>query len=227
MEELIVQQNPKSPVSEAFRSLRTNIQFANVDRNMKAIAFTSTIPGEGKTVVASNLAVAMAQNGKNVLMIDCDMRKARLHKIFMLSNSRGLADMLLEGGDKGAYIQAVGLDNLHVLTAGHIPSNPSELLNSHAMRGLVESLKDKFDYIFFDTPPVTPVTDAVILSTYVDGVIMVVGSGKTDIDLAKRSKESLKAVGANILGVVLNRIKLNDDRNYNSYYYYYSQEGKR
>lgn len=226
MEELIVQNKPKSPISEAFRSLRTNIQFANVDHNMKAIGITSATPGEGKTLVMANLAVAMAQTGHKVLVIDCDMRKPRVHKILKLSNNEGLADLLLKGGDRSNYLQKVGPDEMTVLTAGHIPTNPSELLNSQAMKQLLESFKKEFDYIFIDSPPVTPVTDAAILSTYLDGMILVVASGKVDIDLIKRSKESLQNVDANILGVVLNKVKSQDQKNYYSYYYYYAQEEK-
>jgi capsular exopolysaccharide synthesis family protein len=224
MKEIIVYQNPKSPISESYRSLRTSVQFANVDRNTKTILVTSATPGEGKTTTLCNLAVAMVQNGHKVMVVDCDMRKPRVHKLFELSNRKGLADMLLRGEAPDGYVQHIPELDLDVITAGHVPANPSELLHAKAMKELVASLRETYDYVFFDAPPVVPVTDATIMSTYIDGVILVVASGSVETEIAKRAQEALSTVGANVLGVVLNKIPMDDPRAYSSYYYYYGSK---
>lgn len=221
--ELIVKKRPKSPISEAYRSLRTNIEFANLDNNMKSILITSTTPGEGKTLTLINLAVAMAQNGKNVMIIDCDMRKPRIHKALEISNMFGLAEYLMDGGNIKEYIKRIDGLGIDVMTSGRIPGNPSELLHSNVMKNTVEDLKKTYDYILFDTPPVIPVTDAVVMSSYVEGAIMIIEHGKVDIDLAKKAKDALVSGGTNLLGVVLNRIPVNDSKSYQSYYYYYEE----
>jgi capsular exopolysaccharide synthesis family protein len=154
------------------------------------------------------------------------MRKPRVHKLFGISNKKGLADMLRKEHNYVDYIQRVEDLNLDVLTAGKIPTNPSELLHSNAMKNLITVLKEEYDYIFLDTPPVTPVTDATILSGYIDGVILVVASGAVDIDLTKRAVQSMTKVGANILGVVINKLKVENAKQYQTYYYYQSKEVK-
>jgi capsular exopolysaccharide synthesis family protein len=222
--DLIVHNRPKSPISEAYRSLRTNIQFANLDNNMKTILVTSATPGEGKTSTLLNLSVAMAQNDKKVIVIDCDMRKPRIHKALKISNNSGLAEFLMKGDDISTFIHRIDSLNIDVMTSGKIPSNPSELLHSNVMKEMVEALKYKYDYVFFDSPPVVPVTDAVVMSSYIEGAILVVESGGAEIDLVKKAKESLVASGIEILGVVLNRIPMDDPKAYQSYYYYYSEE---
>ena len=224
--ELIVFNKPKSPISEAYRGLRTNIQFANVDRMTKTILVTSTLPGEGKTTTLMNLAMTMVQDHLKVLVIDCDMRKPRVHKVLDRKNGKGLADMLLAGGQAPDYIQSLAEYGFDLLTAGQIPTNPSELLNSKAMKELIASVKDQYDYVLIDTPPVTPVTDAIIMSTYIDGVVLVVTAGKANRDLILTAKQSIEKVGGNILGVVLNRIKVQDTKAYKSYYYYYGKESE-
>ncbi|SHJ73013.1 capsular exopolysaccharide family [Dethiosulfatibacter aminovorans DSM 17477] len=221
--ELIVKRRPKSPISEAYRSLRTNIEFANLDNNMKSILITSATSGEGKTLTLINLAVAMAQIGKKVMIIDCDMRKPRVHKALETSNMFGLAEYLMDGGDIGEYIKRIDDLGIDVMTSGRIPSNPSELLHSNVMKNTVEKLKENYDYILFDTPPVIPVTDAVVMSSYVEGAIMIIEHGKVDIDLGRRAKDALVSGGTNLLGVVLNRIPVNDSKSYQSYYYYYEE----
>jgi capsular exopolysaccharide synthesis family protein len=221
--ELIVHNRPKSPISESYRSLRTNIQFANLDNNMKTILVTSATPGEGKTLTLINLAVAMAQNGQKVLIVDCDMRKPRIHKAFEISNKAGLAEYLMYGEDISKFINRIDTLNIDVMTSGKIPGNPSELLHSNVMKETVESLKGKYDYVFFDSPPVVPVTDAIVMSSYIEGAVLVIASGKLEIDMAKKVKESLVASGIEILGVVLNKIPMNDSKAYQSYYYYYEE----
>ncbi len=223
MNGLIVHERPKSPISEAYRSLRTNIQFANLDNNMKTILITSATPGEGKTITLLNLAVAMAQNDQRVIVIDCDMRKPRIHKILGISNKSGLAEYLMEGNNIDEYINRLYKLNIDVMTSGKIPSNPSELLNSNVMKEMVEFLEKKYDYIFFDSPPVVPVTDAVVMSSYIEGAILVVEFGKVAVDMVKKAKESLESGGVNILGVVLNKIPVNNSKAYKSYYYYYEE----
>lgn len=222
--DLIVNNRPKSPISEAYRSLRTNVQFANLDNNMKTILITSATPGEGKTSTLINLAVAMAQNDEKVMIIDCDMRKPRIHKTLGISNKLGLAEYLMSGEDISRFIHTIDALNIDVMTSGKIPTNPSELLHSKVMKKMVEFIKSKYDYVFFDSPPVVPVTDAVVMSSYIDGAILVVESGGVEIDLIKRAKELLISSGIEILGVVLNKIPMNDPKAYQSYYYYYSEE---
>lgn len=226
MKDIIVHNRPKSTIAEAYRAIRTNIEFANIDKNIRTILVTSTTPGEGKTTTLANIAATMTQNGERVLVIDCDMRKPRVHKVFEISNKKGLADMLRKEHNYVDYIQRVEDLHLDVLTAGRIPGNPSELLHSKAMKNLIASLKESYDYIFLDTPPVTPVTDATILSGYIDGVILVVSSGAVEIDLAKRAVQSMTTIGANILGVVINKLKVENAKQYQTYYYYQSKEDK-
>ena len=226
MKELIVNTKPKSPISESYRSIRTNIQFANLDKNLQTIMVTSPTAREGKTSTLSNVALAMADAEHRVLIVDCDMRKPRIHKVFEISNIYGMAEILLHGGDYKKALNPTSNENLYIITAGKIPSNPSELLYSNAMKTLIQNLKKDFEYIFIDAPPVVPVTDAVIMSNYVDGVILVCASGVIEIELAQKAKESLENVNANILGVVLNKINTKNDK-YSSYYYYYGEEDKK
>jgi len=226
LKELIVNTKPKSPISESYRSIRTNIQFANLDKNLQTIMVTSPTAREGKTTTLSNVALAMADADHRVLIVDCDMRKPRIHKVFEISNTYGMAEILLNGGDYKKALNPTSNENLHIITAGKIPSNPSELLYSNAMKNLIQNLKKDFEYIFIDAPPVVPVTDAAIMSNYVDGVILVCASGVIEIELAQKAKESLENVNANILGVVLNKINTKNDK-YSSYYYYYGEEDKK
>ncbi len=223
MNELIVHERPKSPIAEAYRSLRTNIQFANLDNNMKTILITSATPGEGKTITLLNIAIAMAQNKQRVIVIDCDMRKPRIHKILGISNKSGLAEYLMDGNNIDDYINRIFKLNIDVMTSGKIPSNPSELLHSNVMKEMVEFLEKKYDYVLFDSPPVVPVTDAVVMSSYIEGAILVVSSGKVSVDMVKKAKESLESSGVNLIGAVLNKIPVNNSKEYKSYYYYYEE----
>jgi len=224
LKELIVHNNPKSPVSEAYRGIRTNIQFANIDNNIKTILMTSATPGEGKTTTLCNVAMTLADAGHKVIIIDCDLRKPRIHKFFEISNKEGITDILLKGEDFKKFIKGDLHPNLHIITSGKIPSNPSEILYSKAMKSFIEKLKEEYDYVFIDTPPVIAVTDAAIMSSYIDGVVLVCSSGNIEIDMAKKAKESLEKVNANMLGVVLNKIPLKGQK-YANYYYYSNEEG--
>jgi len=226
LKSLIVHNNPKSPIAESYRVLRTNIQFASVDKPIKAIAVTSSGPEEGKTTTIANLAITFAQSGSKVLLIDADLRKPRVHKAFGLSNITGMTTVLAQHADYKTCIASGKVDNLYILPAGPIPPNPSELLSSNAMKAFVERLREDFDIILLDSPPVGVVTDAAILSTIVDGTILVVSSGQVEIEAAQRAKELLQKVNANILGVVLNKIAKNSKDTYYFNYYYYAEDAK-
>ncbi|SFI88400.1 capsular exopolysaccharide family [Paenibacillus sp. UNC496MF] len=216
---LITMENPKSPISEAYRSLRTNIQFSAIDQNMKVLMVASAKSGEGKTTTVTNLAITYAQEGKSVLLIDADLRKPSLHQVFQLTNRTGLTSALMNQHALPELIRSTSVDNLSVITSGPIPPNPSEILGSQRMLSLLEEFKGMYDVILFDTPPVLAVTDSSIVSSFCDGVILVVLAGKVKKDLVKKAKASLDHVKAKILGVVLN----NNTRSKSGehYYYYY------
>lgn len=221
---LIVQDNPKSPVSEAYRTLRTNIQFSSFDNELDSILVTSTGPAEGKSTTAANLALSMAEVGKKVLLIDCDLRKPTLHKKFNISNNKGLSNLLI-GQFKFDEVAQQYTENMCVLTSGTVPPNPSEMLASNKMKQFLEEAKKIFDFIVLDTPPVVAVTDAQLLSTMVGGVLLVVAVGQAEIGGAERAKELLDNVNANIIGVVLNKAEVSTGKKYGYYHYYYG-EGK-
>jgi len=224
---IITHIDPKSPESEAYRVLRTNIQFSGIDKPLKTIVITSAGPMEGKTTTVTNLAVTFAQMGSKVLLIYADLRKPRIHKIFLLPNDTGLTNLLASGRDYSRFIRSTAVPNLDVLVSGIIPPNPSELLNSNAMREFIRKASADYDYIFLDAPPVISVTDASIISTYVDGTILVARSGKVERDALKRAKELLDKVNANIIGVVLNYLDKQSGGYYYDYSYYYSEDGSR
>lgn len=216
--ETFVLDNPKSQIAESFRTLRTNLQFLDIDREIKSIVITSSIPGEGKSTIAINLAMSMAQLDKKILIIDCDLRKPVLHKFFKLNNRQGLTNILAKKEDFKDNINKINkLDNLDVLTSGPTPPNPSELLNSKSMKEFLNSIRDEYDLIVIDSPPVGVVSDSTILSTLVDGTILVVSAKTTDRTLIKRSKEQLEQVDANILGTILNKVPVREGSEY-SYY---------
>ncbi|GGK25546.1 tyrosine-protein kinase YwqD [Caldalkalibacillus thermarum] len=218
---LITLQDPKSPISEAFRTLRTNIQFASVDKELRTLMVTSSGPGEGKSIVSANLAITLAQAGKAVLLVDADMRKPTVNHTFRFLNNEGLTNVISGTATLEDVIKTdTDVEGLDVLTSGPIPPNPAELLGSKRMKALIEEAQTKYDVVLFDTPPVIAVTDAQILASQVDGVILVVSSGKTNQELAVKAKSLLETVQANIIGCVLNNRKLSG----NSYYYYYYGE---
>lgn len=223
--ELITFVSPKTQISEVFRTLRTNIQFMNVDENLKSLLVTSTVPGEGKSWVSSNLAVTFAQAGKRVLLVDADMRKGRQHTIFELNNEKGLSNYLImttknDGFDSiGEYIQSTVVDNLYVMTAGMMPPNPSELLTSQKMIDLIKYLEQVFDIVIFDGTPSTIVTDAIILSKFVNTTLIVSAHKITKIDDLNQVKRNILNVGGKIAGVVVNKMPM-AKKEYKSGYYY-------
>lgn len=218
--------NPKSPIAEAYRSIRTNIEFSNIDKDLKIIMITSTQPNEGKSTVISNLAATFASlENKRVLIIDGDLRNPSVHKMFGVSNLSGITDVLTGQKDVSKCIDSTKIEGLDILKVGKVPPNPSEMLQSKKMRNFIDVVNEYYDYVFIDAPPVGVVTDASIISQYADGVILLVGSNETDIEAAKISKERLENVGANILGVVLNKFE-NEGSAYGYYGYYYGQEPK-
>lgn len=215
---LITNTNSKSPISEAYRILRTNIEFSNVDQDLKCIMFTSSQFGEGKSTTASNIAVTFAQTNRKVLLIDCDLRRPTQHHIFMLSNRFGLSNYLTTQVDLDEVILPTSIPNLSAIVSGPIPPNPSELLASKKMSALLEELRSQFDMIIIDTPPIIAVADAQIVAVRCDGTLLVLDSGKVKREVALKSKQKLEHVKARILGVVLNKISR---KNAISYYNYY------
>lgn len=216
----IVEKKPKSISTEAYKSLRTNIQYSSFDDEYKTIVVTSSEPGEGKSTISGNLALVLAQGESNVLLIDCDMRKPTLHKKFAISNTSGLSDLLqCKSKMNLEKISYKYNNNLTIITSGKIPPNPSEMLASKAMSNFLEEMKSKFDYIILDTPPIHAVTDSQILARKVDGVLLVVRANKTKKDLVNNSINSIKNIKANFIGVVLNGVDISD----NKYYQYYGE----
>ncbi len=219
---LIALTNPKSPISEAYRVVRTNIQFSSADKQLKVMVITSSGPEEGKTTTISNLAIMFAHSHGKVLLIDADLRRPKVHKLFEVSNAVGLTNTLIKQGEYTDYISHTSMDNLDILSAGPIPPNPSELLSSNSMKELIDKVRNDYDIVFIDSPPVGTVTDSAILSTIVDGTILVTASAKVEIEAAKRAKELLCKVNANIIGVILNMLQKHEKGNY--YYSYYGEE---
>ncbi|KRF21596.1 CpsD/CapB family tyrosine-protein kinase [Paenibacillus sp. Soil787] len=210
--------NPKSPISEGYRTLRTNIQFSSVDKHYQTLMITSSEPMEGKSTTINNLAVVYAQMNKKVLLIDADLRKPTAHHTFQVSNRHGLTDLITNQCSLEMAIKETDIPNLYILTAGSIPPNPSEILASQKMSGQLDELKELFDFILIDTPPVLAVSDAQIIATKCDGVILVVDAGKVKRELVQKAKSSLEFVKAHILGVVLNKISQKEIANSYSYY---------
>lgn len=220
-ENIIVNTDSKSPISEAYRVLRTNVQYSNIDKQLKTIVVTSSGPMEGKTTTVVNLAVTFAQAGSRVLLIDSDLRKPKIHGFFMLSKDKGLTNLIASHEDHKRYINSSDISNLDILTCGTIPPNPSEVLGSNSMKQFIQKVSKEYDIILIDTPPVGLVTDAAIVSTYVDGTILVANSGHVEIESIKRAKELLDQVNANIIGVVLNKLDKKSGKNRFSDHYYY------
>jgi capsular exopolysaccharide synthesis family protein len=214
--QLITVVQPKSPISESYRTLRTNIHFSSFDKKVKTIVVTSSGPEEGKSTTCANLAVVMAENGCKTILIDCDQRRARLHKLFNASNEKGLSDFLVGNIQFSEAVQKTEIPNLNIITSGTKPPNPSELVGSEKMKKFIEDLNETYDYIILDTPPVIIVTDAQLISTYADGCVLVVAASEVEKAAAVKAKELLEKVKARILGVVLNKI----DVKQKSYYKY-------
>lgn len=226
--ELIAQRDPKSPVSETFRTLRTNIQFMNTNNKLKTLLITSTLPGEGKSWVASNLAITFAQAGKKVVLIDADMRKGRQYTIFEVSPRPGLSNYLSGIDSKSEensmdeiidYIQETEVKNLYVISAGNIPPNPSELLITPKMVNLLDKLKQVSDIVIIDGTPCELVTDSVILSRLVDSTVIVTAHKQTKKDTLQKIVTNIQNVGGKIAGIVLNKIPVSAKKYEQSYYY--------
>ena len=230
--EVIVHKNPKSPISEIFRTLRTNIQFMDINKKMKMMLVTSTFAGEGKSWVTANIATTFAQTGKKVLIIDADMRKGRQYAIFGVAPRPGLSNYLssTEFDDKGQatenlqeYIQETEVNNLFIITSGNVPPNPAELIGSAQMVNLIENLKTVFDIIIFDGTPCELVADSIILSRLVDSTIIVTAYKKTKKDSLDRCIKNIQNVGGKIAGVILNKMPIKG-KEYGEKYYYYGKK---
>jgi succinoglycan biosynthesis transport protein ExoP len=220
---LISSPSMKAPVAEAYKTLRTNIQYSNLDNNLKVILVTSSVQSEGKTSTSTNLAISMAQSDLRVLLIDCDLRRSHIHRVFHILNVKGLTNVLAENLDYHQILNSVGIPNLDILTSGPKPPNPSEILGSARMEAFMKKVSAEFDVIILDAPPILPVADAMVLSKLADGVILVMEYGATTHETAMRAKESMEKVGAKILGAVINDIPV--DAGGADYYYYYSDDG--
>jgi capsular exopolysaccharide synthesis family protein len=219
---LVALEEPKSAAAEAYRALRTNIQFASPDNPVHTILATSTSPDDGKSTTIANLAVTFAAAGSRTILVDADLRRPHLHRIFGLSNDVGLTTLISSmargdsGNDSDLNLAQTQVENLLVLTSGPVPPNPAEMLSSQRMADVLAMLRERAEYVLIDTPPIIAVTDAAVLASRVDGVVIVVNAGKTRRDLASKAKDILQQVNANILGVVLNNAKI--DKSAYEYY---------
>lgn len=212
---LITLRDPRSHAAEAYRTLRTNIQFSSLDKPLHTLLATSTMPDEGKSTTVANLAVTMAQAEQRVILIDCDLRRPTLHTLFNLPNEVGLTSLILANDDAALLLQATPVPGLRVLTSGPLPPRPADILGSRRMEAVIERLRAEADVVLFDTPPVVAVTDAAVLASRVDGVLLVLRAGTTTRDRARQAKQILEKVKANVLGVVLNNAEI--ERGYGYY----------
>lgn len=218
--ELVVYNRPKANISEDIRTIRTNLQFTSSVQESKVLLITSSVPGEGKSFISSNLACAFAQTGESTLLIDSDLRLGRIHKIFNVSNTKGLSNLLVSSDviDCTEYIKKTTINDLYVLPRGTVPPNPSELLSSPNTRKLINFLRDSFDHIIFDGVPVNGLPDALVMAGLVDRVIIVAAMGYTDIDDLNDTKKALEKIDANIAGVIVNRASKSKRGKYSNYY---------
>jgi capsular exopolysaccharide synthesis family protein len=215
---LVTWHNPKSPVAETYRILRTNIQFMNIDRKIKTILITSPGPNEGKSLTTSNLAVSMAQNNNKVIIIDADLRKPVLHDMFNVSSRAGVTDVLLGHAELSSALKETGIENLSILPSGLLPPNPAEMIGSARMKQLIRQTEDLADVVLIDSPPLMPVADGALLAAAVDGVILVIARGLTKIDQALKAKDIITSSQSRLLGMVFNKSGVKRS----GYYYYHS-----
>ncbi len=202
---LITLTNPRSPAAEAYRTLRTNLYFSGLDQALETLVVTSAAPGEGKSTTLSNLAVTMAQGDNRTILVDADLRRPSLHTLFDASNNQGLTTMAVEAGALAdPPLVTTGVENLWLLPSGPLPPNPAEMLGSRRMEEIIAALKARADIVLFDAPPVVAVTDAAVLGTKVDGVLLVISAGKTRREHALRAREVLDRVKVRLVGAVLN-----------------------
>jgi capsular exopolysaccharide synthesis family protein len=214
---LITISSPRSPVSEAYRTLRTNLEFASLDTEIRTLVVTSPGQEEGKSTTLANLAVTMAQAEKRVVLIDCDLRRPRLHRFFGIDNDTGLTTMIVdEAALNDPPLQETGIAELYLLPSGPLPPRPPDLLGSRRMEMVISSLRERSDIVLFDAPPIIAVTDAAVLATKVDGVLLVVSAGNTGREQARQAVEMLRKVNARIIGAVVNNVEL--DTSLNRYY---------
>ena len=218
--------DPKSVVAEAYRVLRTNLQFSAVDKTLKKVLVTSSVPQEGKSMVIANLAISIASTGKKTLLVDADLRRPKQHKNFLLENHIGLSNLLAENLPLDKVLHTTKVDTLHVITSGPVPPNPAEMLGSDRMYKFIEEVSSIYDTILFDTPPVNSVADASILSPRMDGIILVIEAGSTEREASIIAKQQLEKVNARILGVVLNKVQQKGG-SYYYYYYYYGEDNRK
>ena len=225
--DLVVSKKPNAMVSESIRTLRTNLQFSSVDEEVKSILVTSSVPAEGKSFISANLAVTFAQAGKKVLLIDCDLRKGRQHHIFKINANEGLSNLLVTDiSGFNHYIYETDLKKLHVMPRGIVPPNPSELLNSRKNKALLKMLSEKFDLIILDGAPINGLSDSIILSSYVDKVLLVTSINHTPKTELKNTIKALETVNANIAGCIANNVDATHDH-YGKYYYYGERESEK
>lgn len=220
MKELITHNNPKSIISESIKSVRTNLLFTSVDHGLRTLLVTSSIPGEGKSFISSNLAVAFAQSKYNVLLVDCDMRKGRLHRIFEMVNDKGLSDMLIHGNkiELKPYVKKTNIPNLSLLSMGTTPPNPLELLSSSRFSEFLDAAKEGYDLIILDSTPVSIVSDSLVLSKLVDETVIVSAHRKTDVKELVNTKKAILNAGGSIAGVILNKKRTKKKDYYGKYY---------
>lgn len=218
--ELIVNTRPKSNISENIRTIRTNLQFASASKKVKTILISSSISGEGKSFISSNLAAAFAQTDKKVLLIDADLRRGRIHEIFKMKSNKGLSNLLLEEdmSEMKHYIVKTDIDNLYVLTRGTIPPNPSELLNSDKMKEVFETVEEIFDYVIIDGVPAIGLPDALILSKYADAIMLVCSIKYTPMNALVNAKQAFERIGVPVTGVVVNKVPNIKSNYYTAYY---------
>ncbi len=224
--ELVTLQSPKSMASEAYRGIRTGILFSSAETEPRVVLISSAGPQEGKSITATNLAITMAQSGSKVMLLDCDMRRPDIHKIFQLSREKGMSNILVGGCNVKEAVAHTRVPNLDTIICGPIPPNPSELLGSTRMTKLLDILRKHYARIVIDSPPISAVTDAVVLAKSVDGVVLVVRAGETPREIIQNGLGQLQAVNAHILGAVLNGVGTGRDGYYYQYYYYYGEDGK-
>lgn len=222
--QIITLTNPRSPISESYRALRTNIEFSSIDEKLQVLMVSSAGPGEGKSTTITNLAVTFAQSEKKVVLIDADLRKPTAHHTFSISNRWGLSSIISQQSSLEEVIQVTDIPNLDVITSGAIPPNPAEMMGSKRMTAIINQLRGLYDIILIDTPPLLAVTDAQIVAAKSDGVIMVVDQGRVKREIAAKAVKNLESVNARILGVVLNNVKRK--ANEEAYYYYYGVQDK-
>ena len=219
-EELVIHNKPKSNISEDIRTIRTNLMFTSSDEESQVILVTSSIPGEGKSFISSNLATAFAQTDETTLLIDCDLRLGRIHKIFGVSNDKGFSNLLASQSvvNCADFIKKTPIPNLYVIPRGTVPPNPSELLNSTNTKRVINFLRENFSRIIFDGVPINGLPDSLIMASLVDRVVLVTTAGYTQIDELMEAKKALEKIDANIAGVVVNRVNHTKRGKYSNYY---------